>query len=246
MVRSGNIAPALSIRTSSRGSFVAIRSTASRTERSDAMSATTAVARSGPCAATSSSRTDSSRAGSRPTRTTRAPSPARRPAIARPSPDVGPVTRTVRPRRASAGGSDQSNRRRRTVLPIREKLPTIDNSSRSSISMVSIAIEPDDRGGTGVRSRRRSRVSITPGLADPQPRPVEQRARAGSRGMPIRRRRAGQAAGPWPGPPGRSPACRSPAARACPGDAVPSTATTTCRALSPTAGLAAEPIAKTL
>ena len=40
------------------GFTVAIRSTASRTERSDAMSATTAVARSAPCAAASSSRTD--------------------------------------------------------------------------------------------------------------------------------------------------------------------------------------------
>ena len=84
---------------------------------------------------TSSSRTASSFPAARPTRITRAPSAASSSAASRPSPEVGPVTSTVRPSHRPGSGIAQPHSRRRTSNPTREKLATTVTSSRSSISV---------------------------------------------------------------------------------------------------------------
>jgi len=67
-------------------------------------------------------------------RITRAPSAASDSVAARPIPEVGPVTSTVFPASDPSGGGLHANTRRRTWKPIREKLPTTEISSASSIS----------------------------------------------------------------------------------------------------------------
>ena len=94
------------------------------------------------------SRTAARRFSLRPTRMTRAPRPARASVAARPRPDVGPVMRTVRRSSAPAGGAGQRNRRRRTAMPTRLKLPTIDSSRAPSTTA--------DVSSGGARSDRRS------------------------------------------------------------------------------------------
>ena len=226
-------------------------STASPTERMDDMSATTATTRSAPCA-----RGDLGADGLEPKRVApdedNAAHRARRARSAIVAAEPGGRTGHEHgPSDAAtpADGSDQSNRRRRTALPMREKLPTIDHSSRPSTNWLIISRRAGNRG----RDRRRgaggrTRTLIPPRLAAPQPRSFGRRAGAGSPRTARPPTRAGQAAGRCSGGLVAERAGRvgRRQRRHVAADAVPSTATTTRRALSPTAGLAAEPIAKTL
>ena len=94
--------------------------------------------RSAPCAATRASRRCSSRASLRPTRITRAPRSATAHVAASPRPEVGPVTRTVRPARAPGSGPVHANRRRRTAGPMRLKLPMTETSSVASTAVANV------------------------------------------------------------------------------------------------------------
>ena len=160
-IRSGKMAPALSMTTSSRGSVPRTRVTACRTEVSEAMSATTVAKRSSPWVRIRSSRTAVSRSRSRPTRTMRAPRPASASVAARPRPEVGPVIRTVWPRNASAGGGVHPKRRRRTEYPMAEKLGTTAISSASSRSCWMFIVPRDARTRPKGIGRVRCRPSTT-------------------------------------------------------------------------------------